>query len=666
MANGELIGPKRFQPYRLRPEVAIVRALVILATLAIIAALYFAKAILAPLALAVLITFVLAPAVRLLRRLHLGRVPSVAIVVTLASLSLVSIGSFLGEQLSEIAAKLPQYQYVIQGKVQTVSSALSGGTFEELSALLSRLNEQVGRAEGKPATPGSQPGQGGAENTPIPVEIHQPPPAPLEMLQKFLSPLLDPLTTLALVAIYVVFFLLERADLRDRMIRLAGSHDLQRTTEAINDAARRLSRYFLAQTALNTLFGIVIAIGLAVIGVPNPVLWGIVGMVLRFVPYIGAFIAAACPIMLAIAVDPGWSMGLWTLGLFLVVEPVMGQLIEPFVYGHSTGISPVAVIISATFWTWLWGPVGLLLSTPLMVCIGVLGRHIEWLEFVDVLIGQEAPLSPAQSFYQRALAGHQHEIADQAEQCLKHLSLLDYYDEVVLAALVLAQGDFRRGALDEAHVHHVNDTVRRLTDDLSTYEDKTPSELHPPLEPPVGDAMLQHPDLPVLSAEQGVSAWDGEIVCIAGRGPFDAVATALLCQLLAKHGLPVRDEPDLSPPGLVRLHSKKATIACLSTLDIAQSVAPLRFAIRRLRQQMAAMQLIVGLWGRDGEEPLVRELRGSVEADSIAHSLRDALALCIEAARAGATAVQPSGAEGQASGQLSGQASAAPASAAQR
>lgn len=638
MANGELIGPKRFQPYRLRPEVAIVRALVILATLAVIAALYFAKPILIPLALAVLISFVLAPAVRLLRRFHLGRIPSVVIVVILASLALVSIGSFLGEQLSELAGKLPRYQYVIQEKVQTVSSALSGGTFEEFSALLSRLSKQIGSTQDKPASPGSPQNQAGAENAPVPVEIHQPPPTPIEVLQKFLSPLLDPLTTLALVAIYVVFFLLERADLRDRLIRLAGSHDLQRTTEAIDDAARRLSRYFLAQTALNALFGIVIAVGLAVIGVPNPVLWGIVGMVLRFVPYIGAFIAAACPITLAIAVDPGWSMALWTLGLFLVIEPLIGQVIEPFAYGHSTGISPVAVIISATFWTWLWGPVGLLLSTPLLVCFGVLGRHIEWLEFVDVLIGQEAPLSPAQSFYQRALAGHQHEVADQAEQSLKHLSLSDYYDEVLLPALVLAQGDFRRGALDEQHVHHINLTVRRLIDDLSTYEDKTPSELRPHVEPQGGE-LPQHSDLPVLGAENAASRWDGEIVCIAGGGPFDAIATSLLCQLLEKHGLPVRAEAELSAPGLFRLKGKKPTIACLSTLDIAQSVAHLRFAIRRMRQQMAAMKLIVGLWGRDGDEPLVRELRGSVEADAIAHTLREAVAECIEAVRADAAAL---------------------------
>jgi len=214
----------------------------------------------------------------------------------------------------------------------------------------------------------------------------------------------------------VIFFLLQRQDLRDRLIRLAGSHDLQRTTEAINDAAYRLSRYFLAQTLLNALFGLIVGIALTFIGVPNPVLFGILAMLLRFVPYIGAVIAAMLPIALAVAVDPGWSMALMTTALFLVVEPLIGQVIEPVVYGHSTGLTPVAIIMAATFWTWLWGPIGLLLSTPLTVCLGVLGRHIPGLRFLDVMIGEEPPLSPAQSFYQRALAGDIDEAVDQASK----------------------------------------------------------------------------------------------------------------------------------------------------------------------------------------------------------------------------------------------------------
>jgi predicted PurR-regulated permease PerM len=214
-----------------------------------------------------------------------------------------------------------------------------------------------------------------------------------------------------------------RQDLRDRLIRLAGSHDLQRTTDAINDGAERLSRYFLAQTALNVLFGLIVGIALTFIGVPNPVLFGILAMVLRFAPYIGAFIAAIFPIALAVAVDPGWSMALMTTALFLVVEPLIGQVIEPLVYGHSTGLTPVAVIIAATFWTWLWGPIGLLLSTPLTVCLGVLGRHIPWLRFLDVMIGDEPPLSPAQSFYQRALAADIDEAVDQAVEILPRMSL---------------------------------------------------------------------------------------------------------------------------------------------------------------------------------------------------------------------------------------------------
>ena len=372
-----------------------VRALSILAVLAVIAALYFAKAILVPLAIATLLTFVLAPPVRLLRNLGLGRILSVAVVVLGAFLVIFGIGSFLGQQVTDLAKQLPQYQYVIQSKVQSLSAATSGNVLERLSGLLDRLNRQL--ASPRPPASNQEPQAGSSPAAPpTPVEIVQPPPSALDFIGKLMSPLLDPLATLGLVVIFVIFFLLERRNLRDRIIRIAGSHDLRRTTEALDDAAQRLSRYFLAQTALNALFGAIVAVGLAVIGVPNPMLWGVLSMVLRFVPYIGAIISAAFPTALAIAVGPDWSMALWTIGLFVVIEPVVGQVLEPLLYGHSTGLSPVAVVLAATFWTWLWGPIGLLLSTPVTVCLAVLGRHIEWLEFVEVLIGREAPLAPPQ------------------------------------------------------------------------------------------------------------------------------------------------------------------------------------------------------------------------------------------------------------------------------
>ena len=264
---------------------------------------------------------------------------------------------------------------------------------------------------------------------------------PLELLRDVVVPVIAPLATVGIVFIVLIFILLQREDLRDRMIRLFGSSDLHRTTVAMDDAARRLSRYFLLQLGLNACFGLLISVGLWLIGVPSPLLWGIFAALMRFVPYIGAIIAGALPAALAAAVDPGWSMALLTVALFVVAEPVMGNVIEPLVYGQSTGLSPFAVVVSAIFWTWLWGPIGLLLATPLTLCLVVLGRHVDRLEFLDVLLGDRPALTPAENLYQRMLAGDPDEALESAEQLLKERSLTSYYDDVVLGGLRLAAND---------------------------------------------------------------------------------------------------------------------------------------------------------------------------------------------------------------------------------
>ena len=258
--------------------------------------------------------------------------------------------------------------------------------------------------------------------------MRQPDPGALENLRTLISPLLNPLATTGIIIIFVIFILIQREDLRNRLIRLAGSHDLQRTTAALDDAATRLSRLFLAQLMINATFGVIIGVGLSFIGVPSAILWGILAAVLRFVPYIGAAISAAFPLALAAAVDPGWSMLAWTLALFLGVGPIVSQVVEPLVYGQSTGLSPVAIVVSATFWTALWGPIGLVLATPLTVCLVVLGRHVERLEFLDVIFGDRPALSPSEMFYQRMLAGDPTEAAGKAEEFLKEKSLSSYFD----------------------------------------------------------------------------------------------------------------------------------------------------------------------------------------------------------------------------------------------
>ncbi len=615
----------------MRAEVAIARSMTVLAVLGAVAALYFAKAIFLPLALAILLTFLLAPAVRLLRGWGVPKPPAVVLVVAITFIAILGMGALVAQQVTQLGQKLPEYQFNIEEKISTLRDVASGGTLERISNFLRDINQEIRKKDENPPQ-NAQPQPKEEQVKPIPVETHQPDPTPMQVIQRVLQPLVDPLTTAGLVAIFVIFFLL---------IRLAGSHDLQRTTEAINDGAYRLSRYFLAQTLLNVLFGIIVATGLTFIGVPNPVLFGILAMLLRFVPYIGAFIAATLPIALAVAVDPGWNMVLMTTALFLVVEPLIGQVIEPLVYGHSTGLTPVAIIMAAMFWTWLWGPIGLLLSTPLTVCLGVLGRHIPGLRFLDVMIGDEPPLSPAQSFYQRALAGDIDEAVDQAEQILRRRSLTYVYDHVVLKALILAQVDFRRGLLDIKHIEQIDEAVRELIADTADYEDvtagpaarkekvgSTPREEEKDDPPPP-------PDLPVL--QDLPPEWRGNpVLCVAGRGPFDGTVAMMLAQLFEKHGLGCRLEADaaVSSSNIVRLNSAGVNMVCLSYLDLGSSPAHLRHSIRRIRRQIPGAALVAGLWGLEEDEGH-EQLRATAAADLYVSSLREAVSLCIEAVSRG-------------------------------
>jgi predicted PurR-regulated permease PerM len=618
----------------MRNEVAIARSLAVMAVLGVIAALYFAKAVFLPLALAILLTFLLAPAVRLLRSWGLPKPPAVVLVVAFAFTVILGIGALVGQQVTKLAQNLPVYQYNIEEKIRSAREFAGGGMLERISNFLGDLNQEVGKKDNNP-TQAAVPQPNEVLNKLIPVEVHQPGATPMQVAQRVLQPLIDPLTTAGLVVIFVIFFLSQRQDLRDRLIRLAGSHDLQRTTDAINDGAERLSRYFLAQTALNGLFGVIVGIALTFIGVPNPVLFGILAMVLRFVPYIGAFIAAIFPIALAVAVDPGWSMALMTTALFLVVEPLIGQVIEPLVYGHSTGLTPVAVIIAATFWTWLWGPIGLLLSTPLTVCLGVLGRHIPWLRFLDVMIGDEPPLSPAQSFYQRALAADIDEAVDQAVEILPRRSLSYVYDKVVMEALKLAQIDFRRGLLDPKHVEQINEAVHELIADTIDYEDVTPPAAD---RKDNGSASLddsdESPSLPDLPVLQNLPPELGgqPVLCVAGRGPFDDAVARMLIQLLEKHGVGgcVETNAAVSASNIVRLDSAGVMVVCLSYLDLGSSAAHLRHSITRIRRQIAGATLVAGLWGHTGDENR-EQLQTTAAADYYVSSLREALSLCIDA-----------------------------------
>ncbi len=606
----------------------------------VVAILYFGKEVLVPVTLALLLAFLLAPLVGLLRRLRLGRIPSVLLAVILALGVILAIGGVIGSQIAELTTDLPRYAATVEHKVQTVRNYTVG----RLSHFADSIGPHGRRPAQAPADAGSA-GQAGAGQAAAPAKtvVQQPASTPLEMAEKFLAPVLSPLATFGIVFVVAVFALLQREDLRDRLIRLVGSDDLHGTTVAMDDGARRLSKYFLTQLSINISFGVVIGLGLLLIGVPNPVLWGLLSALLRFVPYVGSLLSALLPMALAAAVEPGWSMVLWTLGLYVAVEGLTGQVIEPMVYGHSTGLSPFSVVVAAIFWSWVWGPVGLILSTPLTLCLVVMGRHVKRLEFLDVLLGDRPALTPVESFYQRILAGDADEAQDHAELLLKERSLSTYYDEVALKGLQLAANDAQRGVLGIEQLDRVKTTVKILVDSLADHEDKQPPEKAS--DDDAVDGSNDAGDLPrkpepasVSPGEAGVpEAWCGQsaVLCIAGRGPLDEAASAMLVQLLAKHGMGARlvSYKEVGRDGIEALDVQGVRMACISYLDISGNPAHLRYLIQRLRRRLPkGAPILVGLWPSEDSTLTDPAMRAQVGSDYFTSSLTEAVTACAEAA----------------------------------
>ena len=605
----------------------------------VLGGLYLGREVFVPIVLAVLLAFVLAPLVDILRRWRLGRVPAVISAVILALGIILSLGTVIGFQVADLATDLPRYEQTVRNKVAT----LREGALGRLPEMLRSVTRQVEEAT-KETPPTATPSTNTTPDPqPLPVEVHEPDPTPIQIARNFLLPVVAPLATVGIVFVVLIFILLQREDLRDRMIRLFGAQDLHRTTVAMDDAARRLSRYFLIQLGLNASFGVMISIGLWVIGVPSPILWGIFAGLMRFVPYIGSILAGALPVALAAAVDPGWSMALLTLALFLITEPLMGHVVEPLVYGQSTGLSPFAVVMSAIFWTWLWGPIGLLLATPLTLCLVVLGRHVERLEFLDVLLGDRPALTPAENLYQRMLAGDPDEALDYAEQLLKERSLTSYYDDVVLAGLQLAANDASRGVLSGGQLERLKNAIQALVSDLGSHDDVEPDKKESakePVAPP--DSEKEDPKRPPIDEvapppEALPPEWraEGAVLCIAGRGPLDEAASTMLSQLLTKHGLGARVAPHeiVSRSAIMSLDATGVKMVCISYLEISGSPAHLRYLLRRLRQRLApGTPMLVGLWPSEDAILSDEAMRKNLGADYTVSSLRQAVIACMEVA----------------------------------
>ncbi len=608
------------------------RLLALAVGVVIVVALYLGREVLIPITLAIMLSFILAPLVALLRRIRLPKVPAALLAVLVALCVILTLGGVIGTQLASLAQDLPRYRSTVQHKVTSVRDYATN----HLDQLVARVGHEMHSAAPGSAAPSATTSD---EPKPVPVVVQEPAASPLRLAQQVLGPVLSPLQTIGIVFVVAIFILLQREDLRDRLIRLFGSNDLLRTTAALDDAGSRLARYFLTQLGINASFGVLIGLGLSVIGVPSPLLWGVLGALLRFVPYVGALIAAVLPVALAAAVDPGWSMMIWTAALFLVTEGVMGQVVEPLVYGHATGLSPLAVIVVAIFWSWIWGPIGLILSTPLTLCLVVLGRHVEHLEFFDVLLGDRPALTPIESFYQRMLAGDEDEILRQAETLLKQRSLSSYYDDVVVKGLQLAAADVQRGALSPARIEQINAAIRDLVQDLAGRDDLDPA----PETSDDGLAGAPREDRQVTTTPPAQGSgpdpaslprvWRTAtpVLCLSGRGKLDEAASLMLAQLLRTHDLGAKTgSHDLaSREGIETLDPDGIAMVCLTYLELSGNPTSLRYLLRRLRRRLPDVPLVVGMWPSGEDFDNDAEMREHVGADFYVGSLTDAVAICL-------------------------------------
>ena len=590
----------------LRTLVAVAVTAIVVTTLSI------AQDVLIPMTLAVMLSFVLSPLVDFLRRLGLWPAPAVGLSVLVALGAIGLIGTLLGNQAAALSADVPRYVEAIESKIGRIQ-VFAITRVASITHLIGGSGPAAASVPPPPVTPRSRSTDPAAPLTgthqqPVVVELAAPKPSALMVARTIIEPVLGPLETTLIVLIVAIFILMQREDLRDRFIRLFGATDLQRTTMAMDDAGQRLSRYFVSQLGVNACFGLVIGVGLWLIGIPSAALWGVLAGLLRFVPYLGALLAAVVPLTLAAAVDPGWWMTIYVALLFVIVEPVTGYVVEPLLYGHSTGLSPVSVIVAAVFWTWLWGPLGLILSTPLTLCLVVMGRHVKSLEFFDVLLGDRPALSEVNRFYQRMLANDPDEALDQAEKMLADRSLVDYYDSVVLPALKLAADDEARGTISPQRVGEMTRSILAVIGDLDQHVD-------------LKSNAVSNREAPMQRTGSGV------VACVGARGPFDDVISAMLAQLLGHRGIASRTtlHTFVSREVIARLEVSDVKVIVVSCLELAGTPAHLRYLIRRLRHRAPDATLIAGLWPSGDAVLTDPQVQAALGGDRYVASLRQAI-----------------------------------------
>jgi predicted PurR-regulated permease PerM len=565
---------------------------------AVLALLYAGREVLIPVTLAVVLSLAMAPGVRALKRLGLGHAAAVLSAVAALSLLLLGLAALIGLQAVEMTDSLPKYQSTLGAKIQVLRE-VTLGRMESMQGsagrILGNLLDANGDANGDVGEPAAQrPGRSGV----MQVQIQERPATPMQLAAHVLGSLWGPLGTAGVVLIVLVFVLLEHESLRDRLVRLAGGADIRITTYALNDAGERLSRFFVSQFAVNLGVGAVIGLGLACIGVPHGLFFAVVTAVFRFVPYVGVAAAAVGATVLGAAMETGWTTMLLTIGLFAVVEIVVAQVVEPRLYGHNTGLSPLSVVLSALFWGWIWGPTGLLVSTPLTLCLVVAGRHVKSLAFLDILLGDTPPLSLSEKFYQRALSDDADDLIAAARSFLRSKSFAKYCDQVLMPAMQLCALDLVAGSIDEQQQQKLRRAIVRVIEAIGTQGRSTRSDRK-------RGSVLDDPNLGLQLRrlrESRAGKWQGPLVvppgsltlCLGAGSMRDEFVNEILVRMLRDQRIDARglDFADFEapPPSGALPESVAIIFIVLSGLDAERSACE-RVA-RRARELLPHATLI--------------------------------------------------------------------------
>jgi predicted PurR-regulated permease PerM len=554
----------------------------------VVASLYWAKAILIPAVLAILLTFILSPIVAMFQRVGLRRVPSVILAVLLMSFIIGGIGWALLSQMQELLSEIPRHRDTIVAKIAGLHESGGAGSLGEL---IKDIGDELGKA--LPLSPANSPAEPAA---PV-VVAGASQEAKWQWLSIIAGHLVETLAGCVLMIALLLFMLMYREDLRNRAIRLTGVHSLTGTTRAIDEAARRISRYLTMQVLVNACFALALSIILFLVGVPYALVWGTLIGLMRFMPYIGATLGGFLLTLFCVAVFPGWTKPLLAFSLFMALELFVGNLVEPWVFGQGTGVSPVAVLATAAFWTWLWGPIGLLLSTPIAVCLVVLGKYVPQLQFLEILLGDGRGLDTEVSYYQRLLARDQDEATELVESYLKTQDPDTVYDEVLLPALVLAKRDLERGELSAEDEERILNVTGQVLDDLAVNKKE---------------------------AEPGAARRDILIVGCAARDACDELALRMFQQLIEPLGcrMEIISTKTLAAEMVSRVQDESPALAVIAALPPG-GLAQTRYLCKRLHANSPELRILVGLWASNEDPVRLRRRLSAAAVTEVATTLLD-------------------------------------------